>query len=155
MFVSKRRLPRRTFLRAAGVTVALPLLDSMIPAQTPLRRAAANPKVRMGFCDIPHGAVMHLLISPVTKPIKFLQSTKDYTAREANKILGRAGEPFWQSESYDHWIRDAAEFKRISEYIENNPVKAGLVSSPEEYRWSSAYAGKTAVVAALTGRSTS
>jgi hypothetical protein len=81
MFVSKRRLPRRTFLRAAGVTVALPLLDSMIPAQTPLRRAAANPKVRMGFCDIPHGAVMHLLISPVTKPIKFLQSTRLHSPR--------------------------------------------------------------------------
>ncbi len=97
---------------------------------------------------------VHLLISPIVAPIKFLQSTKGYTAREANKILGRTGEPFWQSESYDHWVRDAAEFKRITAYIENNPVRAGRASSSEDYRWSSAYAGKTAVVAALTGRST-
>jgi len=58
MFVTKKRLPRRTFLRAAGVTIALPLLDSMVPAQTPLRKTAANPKLRLGFCYIPHGAVM-------------------------------------------------------------------------------------------------
>ncbi len=58
MFISKKHLPRRTFLRAAGVTMALPLLDSMIPAQTPLLKTAANPKLRLGFCYIPHGAVM-------------------------------------------------------------------------------------------------
>ncbi len=58
MFITKKHLPRRTFLRAAGVTLALPLLDSMIPAQTPLRKTAANPKLRLGFCYIPHGAVM-------------------------------------------------------------------------------------------------
>ncbi len=57
--ITKMHIPRRTFLRGMGVTMSLPLLDSMIPAQTPLARTAANPKVRMGLCFIPHGAVMN------------------------------------------------------------------------------------------------
>ena len=57
--ITKKHLPRRTFLRGMmGATVALPLLDSMLPAQTPLARSAANPKLRLGFTYIPHGAVM-------------------------------------------------------------------------------------------------
>jgi hypothetical protein len=56
--ITKKFIPRRTFLQGLGVTMSLPLLDSMIPAQTPLARTAANPKVRMGLCFIPHGAVM-------------------------------------------------------------------------------------------------
>ena len=56
--ITKKFIPRRTFLRGMGVTMSLPLLDSMVPAQTPLARTAANPKVRMGLCFIPHGAVM-------------------------------------------------------------------------------------------------
>src|SRR5258707_15640474 len=58
MFITKRHLSRRTFLRAAGVTVALPLLESMDPAQTPLNRTAASPKSRLGRIYIPHGATM-------------------------------------------------------------------------------------------------
>src|SRR6478672_6016780 len=57
-FLTKRHLPRRTFLRGMGVTMSLPLLDSMIPAQTPLAKTAAKPQVRLGLCFIPHGAVM-------------------------------------------------------------------------------------------------
>ena len=58
MFLTKKHLPRRTFLRGAGVAVALPLLESMIPAQTPLARTAANPKSRLGFVYVPHGIIM-------------------------------------------------------------------------------------------------
>jgi hypothetical protein len=57
-FLTKRHLPRRTFLRGLGVTMSLPLLDSMIPAQTPLAKTAANPQIRLGLCFIPHGGVM-------------------------------------------------------------------------------------------------
>ncbi len=56
--ITKKHLPRRTFLRGMGVAMALPLLDSMVPAQTPLRKTAAQPQVRLGMCFIPHGAVM-------------------------------------------------------------------------------------------------
>jgi hypothetical protein len=58
MFISKKHLPRRTFLRGMGVTLALPLLDSMIPAQTLLRKTAAAGSSRMGFIYVPHGAIM-------------------------------------------------------------------------------------------------
>jgi hypothetical protein len=58
MFLSKRHLSRRTVLRGAGVTLALPLLEAMIPAATALAQTAATPKMRMGFFYIPHGAIM-------------------------------------------------------------------------------------------------
>src|ERR1700732_4147370 len=56
MFITKKHIPRRTFLRGAGVTLALPLLDSMIPAQTPLSKTAAVPKTRFTGIFVPHGA---------------------------------------------------------------------------------------------------
>src|SRR3954451_21527212 len=56
MFISKKHLPRRTFLRGAGVTLALPLLESMIPAVTPLRLTAAAPVRRFVGIWHPHGA---------------------------------------------------------------------------------------------------
>ena len=75
---------------------------------------------------------------PARKPQPVLQTLKGYTAREANRLLGRTGQPFWQGESYDHSVRDDREFTRIKAYIENNPVKAGLVANAEDYLWSSA-----------------
>ena len=58
MFITKRHLSRRTFLRGAGVAVGLPLLDAMIPAWTALAQTAANPKPHMGFIYFPLGAIM-------------------------------------------------------------------------------------------------
>jgi hypothetical protein len=58
MFITKKSLPRRTFLRGVGATLALPLLDSMIPARTLLAQTAAKPLPRLGFVYIPHGAIM-------------------------------------------------------------------------------------------------
>jgi hypothetical protein len=58
MFLTKRHLSRRTVLRGAGATLALPLLDAMIPAATALAQTAAAPKMRTGFFYIPHGAIM-------------------------------------------------------------------------------------------------
>ena len=96
---------------------------------------------------------VHVLALPKVPPSRFMKSLKGSTAREANRLLGRTGEPFWQRESYDHWVRDEREWGRIEFYIQNNPVKAGLVSRAEEYRWSSAWIGKgvdTSVDAART-----
>jgi putative transposase len=81
---------------------------------------------------------MHVLLLPRIAPSRLLQSLKGVTARQANLILGRTGEMFWQAESYDHWVRDEGEWKRIVAYIENNPVKAGLVQRADDYPWSSA-----------------
>jgi len=58
MFLTKRHLSRRAVLKGAGVTLALPLLDAMIPAATALAQTAAAPALRMGFFYIPHGAIM-------------------------------------------------------------------------------------------------
>src|SRR5947199_3285183 len=57
-FITKKHLPRRTFLRGAGVAIALPLLNSMVPAQTPLGRTAAAPLSRLACIYVPHGATM-------------------------------------------------------------------------------------------------
>jgi hypothetical protein len=58
MFLTKKHLSRRMLLKGAGVSIALPLLDAMIPAQTALASTAAAPKTRLGFVYFPHGAVM-------------------------------------------------------------------------------------------------
>jgi len=58
MFISKMALPRRTFLRGMGITIALPLLDSMMPAMSVLAKSAARPVKRLGFVYTPNGATM-------------------------------------------------------------------------------------------------
>jgi Protein of unknown function (DUF1552) len=58
MFITRKHVARRTVLRGIGATIALPLLDSMIPARTLLARTAANGASRLGFVYVPHGAVM-------------------------------------------------------------------------------------------------
>jgi hypothetical protein len=55
MIVTKKAMPRRTFLRGMGVTLALPLLDAMVPAATPLAKTPANPARRLGFVFMPMG----------------------------------------------------------------------------------------------------
>ena len=82
---------------------------------------------------------VHVLLTPKIPLPKLMQYIKGRSAREANKILGISGKPFWQQESYDHLVRTSDEFRRIEKYIENNPVKAGLSPTPDQYRWSSAW----------------
>ncbi len=65
-----------------------------------------------------------------------MHSLKSYTASQGNRVLGRSG-PFWQHESYDHWVRDLEELERIVDYVRFNPVRAGLCAKPIEWRWSS------------------
>ena len=52
--------------------------------------------------------------------------------------MGRTGRPFWQAESYDHWVRDRQRRDRIARYMEDHPAPAGLVASAEQWGWSSA-----------------
>ncbi len=67
-----------------------------------------------------------------------MHSLKSYTAHEANKFLKRSG-AFWQSESYDHWIRDDDELERVVDYIAGNPVKARLAAAPHDWFFSSSH----------------
>jgi REP element-mobilizing transposase RayT len=82
---------------------------------------------------------VHVLLLPQIPPTQLLKSLKGSTAREANRVLKRTGEHFWQNESYDRWVRDEEEWNRIAAYIMNNPVKAGFANRPQDYRWSSLY----------------
>ncbi len=76
---------------------------------------------------------VHALLTPLAAVRRITNGIKGVTSREANRILRRTGQPFWQVESYDHWVRNEAEFGRIRAYIENNPVTAGLVPRPEDW----------------------
>src|SRR3977135_4535007 len=59
MFLTKKHISRRAFIRSSvGATIALPLLDAMVPAQTPLASTAAAPLQRFGFIYVPHGSIM-------------------------------------------------------------------------------------------------
>lgn len=85
MFISKKHLSRRAVLRGAGVSIALPLLDAMIPAATALAQTAAAPAPRLAFVYFPHGAVMHDWVPQQTGSIfeysrilKPLQPLNDY-----------------------------------------------------------------------------
>ncbi len=115
--------------------------------QEPVARlvvAAIHKGVELGHYNLHAFVVMpnhvHVLLTPRVPPSRLLKSLKGFTAREANRTLGQTGKPFWQRESYDHWVRSQAEFQRILAYIENNPVKAGLVTQAWDYPWSSASA---------------
>src|SRR6476620_3034020 len=84
-FITKKHLSRRTFLRGTGVSLALPFLESMLPAQTPSRIAGAVPKTRLGFIFFPHGVTMDkwrpategagFEFTPILKP---LEPFRDY-----------------------------------------------------------------------------
>jgi REP element-mobilizing transposase RayT len=81
---------------------------------------------------------VHILVPPAVSSVCRLAPLKGFTAFRANKLLARYGRPFWQDESYDRLIRSQAEFDRVRDYIEQNPVTAGLVAEAEQYPWSSA-----------------
>jgi REP element-mobilizing transposase RayT len=82
---------------------------------------------------------VHSLLRLLVPLSRITKGLKGVSAREANQVLGRIGQPFWQDESFDHWVRSPAEFERIRTYIEMNPVKAGLVVRPGDWPWSSAH----------------
>lgn len=84
-FVTKRALSRRTFLRGAGAALALPLLDSMVPALTAMSRTAAAPRARLGFVYVPNGIIVDqwtpatvgadFELKPILKPLEPFQDS--------------------------------------------------------------------------------
>lgn len=68
-------------------------------------------------------------------------SIQSFTGTMCNRVLGLDGS-FWQTETFDHYARDEAELMRIIQYIEQNPVVAGLAQNADQYRWSSAHLRK-------------
>ncbi len=84
---------------------------------------------------------VHLLFLPLRDEggwpfplVDILQCLKSATAHRINKLL-RASGPVWEEESFDHVLRSDEGLKNTCEYIRQNPVEAGLVRRPEDYRW--------------------
>jgi hypothetical protein len=100
-FITKKFLPRRTFLQGIGVTLALPLLDSMIPAGTPIVRTAALPKSRFCGIYVPHGATMDkwtpakegagFEFTETLKPLETLRDRVSVVSNLAHPLAGGKG----------------------------------------------------------------
>jgi REP element-mobilizing transposase RayT len=81
---------------------------------------------------------VHILVDVWDVPLtELIKSWKSFVTRKGNKLLGRGGE-FWEREYLDTVIEDQTHRGIATRYVENNPVKAGLVKDPKSWRWSSA-----------------
>ena len=82
---------------------------------------------------------VHTLLEIWRTPLgEVVKGWKSYTSKVANKILGREG-TFWQDDYFDRYIRDGDHYRRVVRYIEDNPIKAGLVRVAAEWPWGSAH----------------
>jgi len=78
---------------------------------------------------------VHTIITPFDYTItRLVGALKGASAYHVNRLFGRSG-PLWQQESFDRIIRTTENLEKKAEYICNNPVRAGLVESLEDYRW--------------------
>ena len=107
MFITKMSLPRRTFLRGVGATVAVPLLEAMVPALTATAKTAANPQRRLGCVYVPHGEIMEqwtpktsgagFELMPIMKPLEPFRSSlvvvSNLARPEAGFDTNHAGAP--------------------------------------------------------------
>jgi hypothetical protein len=133
-FITKKHLSRRTFLRGAGVTVALPLLESMIPAGTALAQTAAAPKSRLGCIYIPHGATMDkwtpagegtaFEFSEILKPLETFRDRVTVVSNLAHKAVAPwTGEDTGGAENH---VRAAAVFLSGAHPVKKNEAFVGI-----------------------------
>ena len=114
MYISKRHIARRTFLRGAGITLALPLLDSMIPAATLLAQTAAAPKSRFMGIFYPHGMAPGYWVPGQEGPLpeklplilESLNKVKDQTV-VLSGLWSKSAEPPEGTTGSDHWVAAA------------------------------------------------
>src|SRR5438105_57357 len=97
MIITKKALPRRTFLRGVGATLALPLLDAMLPSMTALAASPARPVRRLGFVYIPMGSTIAQWTPPgkdtlaeLSPTLRSLESVKDHLTVVTNLELRNA-----------------------------------------------------------------
>jgi putative transposase len=91
----------------------------------------------LAWCIMPNH--VHVVIEPIeghTLSV-IVKSWKSFTSRQANTRLGRTG-AFWEADYFDRYMRNEDHLMRTIEYVENNPVKAGLVKEATDWPWSSA-----------------
>src|SRR5262245_19246296 len=113
MFITKKSIPRRTVLRGAGATLALPLLEAMVPAATPLAQTAADPKPRFVGCFVPHGMAPGYWVpdkegTDFTFPFCFkpLEAYRDQVTILSG-LHSRSAEPPPGVTGADHWVAAA------------------------------------------------
>jgi REP element-mobilizing transposase RayT len=88
------------------------------------------------WCIMPNH--VHVVVTPMAghSPSAIFHSWKSFTAHRANNLLQAKG-TFWERESFDHLIRSADQFEGFVDYVEKNPVAAGLCRSPADWPFSS------------------
>lgn len=86
------------------------------------------------ICDFRRGTLRNADLRNADLPIGNLNKSE-----KANQEIGGPGGPVWHREYWDRFIRNDRHFQQVVEYIHQNPVKAGLVERPQEWRWSSAF----------------
>ena len=103
-------------------------------------RATPTPRIHLHAVVVMPEHV-HILLRPLRDEngwpfplVDILQCFKGAPAHRINRLLGTSG-PVWEEESFDHVLRSDESLKEKAEYIRQNPVEAGLVRRPEEYRW--------------------
>ena len=114
MFITKRHLSRRTFLQSTGVTLALPMLEAMVPAQTALAQTAASPKPRFVGIFYPHGNAPGYWEPEKEGPfpeklpyiLESLEKVKDQTVLLSG-LWSKSAEPPEGTTGSDHWVAAA------------------------------------------------
>jgi len=134
MFITKKHLPRRTLLRGLGSSIALPLLDAMIPAATALAQTAANPRPRLGCIYIPHGATMDLWtpatvgrdfeFSSILKPLEPFRNQLTILSNLAHRqVAPWSGEDTGGAENH---VRAAAVFLTGAHPVKGDSAQVGV-----------------------------
>ncbi len=100
MTITKLALPRRTFLRGIGASLALPLLDAMVPAATALAQTAANPVRRLGFVYIPNGVIQDQWVPATTGAGFDFSPTLSPLAPFRDRLLVASGLAHRQADSF-------------------------------------------------------
>jgi REP element-mobilizing transposase RayT len=102
--------------------------------------ARATPRIHL-YAAVVMPDHVHLLFAPLRNEngwpfalVDILQCLKSATAHRINRLRHTSG-PVWEEESFDHVLRSGESLQEKCEYIRQNPVKAGLVARPEDYRW--------------------
>ncbi len=91
----------------------------------------------LAWCIMPNHVHVIVEVWEAFSLAQIAHSWKSYTAHEANKLLNRSG-TFWFREYHDRFIRNDQHLADAVEYVESNPVKAGLAGTKAEWKWSSA-----------------
>ena len=123
-------------LRMGECTLARPEIATVV--EDTLLFFHAQRHILVAWCVMPNHVHAVFTVLAQSEASDILHSWKSYTAHKINRILGTHG-TLWERESFDHLIRSFDDFEYFIRYVENNPVTAGFVRFPHEWRFSSAY----------------